>query len=72
MAAVSPHSPAARAGLLPGQQIVSLNGWKVEAVDRPDTLQSLLLAGGFFITVGWLRQVDTQEGDAAWLSLGTF
>ena len=38
----------------------------------PDTIQTVLMAGGFFITLGWLQSEEEFREEANWKILGTF
>ena len=68
---VVPHSPVWRAGLRSGHLLTTINSWEVEAIQVVEVVESVLMAGGFFITLGWL---ETMEDDLTknWRSLGQF
>ena len=68
---VSPHSPVARAGLRPGHVLTTINNWQLEAMQVVEAVQTLLLAGGFFITLGWLENC-CQDMENNWKPLGSF
>ena len=59
---VVPHSPVFRAGLRPGNLIISINNWEVEAMQVVQSVETVLLAGGFFITLGWMETI-TENSD---------
>ena len=69
---VSPHSAVARAGLRPGHVLTTINNWQLEAMQVVEAVQTVLLAGGFFITLGWLESSDQEETEDNWKPLGTF
>ena len=69
---MSPHSAVARAGLRAGHVLTTINNWQLEAMQVVEAVQTVLLAGGFFITLGWLEQSDLSDTDSNWRPLGTF
>ena len=69
---VSPHSAVARAGLRAGQVLTTINNWQLEAMQVVEAVQTVLLAGGFFITLGWLETSDLSQTENNWTPLGTF
>ena len=69
---VSPHSAVARAGLRPGHVLTTINNWQLEAMQVVESVQTVLLAGGFFITLGWLETSDLSQTENNWTPLGTF
>ena len=71
VARVSCPSPAHVSGLRSGHVITLVNDWKVEAMQVPEAVQTVLMAGGFFMTMGWLNQPLPQISDQ-WKSLGKF
>ena len=68
---VSPHSAVARAGLRPGHVLTTINNWELEALQVVEAVQTLLLAGGFFLTLGWLENCG-QDMEENWKPLGAF
>ena len=71
VARVTCPSPAHVSGLRPGQVITLVNDWKIEAMQVPEAVQTVLMAGGFFMKLGWLNQTLNQITDE-WKSLGKF
>ena len=74
------------AGLRPGNVITLVNDWNVEvrafviitqyilmtqAMQVPEAVQTVLMAGGFFMKLGWLNET-LSEFDGTWKSLGKF
>ena len=66
IAKVAMFSPAAKAGLLPGNTIVLINDWKVEAMEQAQAALSILLAAGFSVQLAWLATSAALED---WLPL---
>jgi len=71
VARVTCPSPAHVSGLRPGHVITLVNDWKIEAMQVPEAVQTVLMAGGFFMKLGWLNQTLLQITDE-WKSLGKF
>ena len=65
---VAMFSPAAKAGILPGNTIVLINDWKVEAMEQAQAALSILLAAGFSVQLAWLT---TSAGLEGWQPLDT-
>ena len=65
---VAKYSPADKVEMKEGNIITRVNDWKMEAMDHPKAALSILLAGGFFLSVGWLE--GTMEGEG-WVELGS-
>ena len=68
---VVPHSPVWRAGLRSGHLLTTINSWEVEAIQVVEVVESVLMAGGFFITLGWLERME-DDLTKNWRSLGQF
>ena len=68
---VTPGSPVFREGLRAGQVLTTINNWQLEALQVVEAVQTLLLAGGFFITLGWLENC-CQDMENNWKPLGSF
>lgn len=68
---VVPHSPVWRAGLRPGHLLTNINSWEVEAIQVVEVVESVLMAGGFFITLGWLETIE-DDVTKNWRALGQF
>ena len=68
---VTPGSPVFREGLRAGQVLTTINNWEIEAMQVVEAVETVLLAGGFFITLGWLESsYDSSYSD--WKLLGKF
>eukprot|EP00091_Calanus_sinicus_P010812 TRINITY_DN24857_c0_g1_i1.p1 TRINITY_DN24857_c0_g1~~TRINITY_DN24857_c0_g1_i1.p1 ORF type:complete len:121 (-),score=32.33 TRINITY_DN24857_c0_g1_i1:106-444(-) len=65
---VAKFSPADKVGLQEGNTITKVNDWKIEAMEHPQAALSIILAGGFMLSLGWLA--GSQEGEG-WLELGS-
>ena len=65
---VAKYSPADKVEIKEGNIITRVNDWKIEAMDHPQAALSILQAGGFFLSVGWLA--GTMEGEG-WVELGS-
>jgi len=65
-------SPCARAGFKAGNILTLVNDWKIEAMQVPESIQTILMAGGFFITLGWLDTEKHSEIGSEWQNLGKF
>ena len=59
---VSMHSPVDKVGMKEGNTITMVNDWKVEAMEHPQAALSILLAGGFLLSIGWINSTDNGEG----------
>lgn len=66
---VAMFSPAAKAGLLPGNTLVLINDWKVEAMEQVEAALSILLAAGFSVQLAWIA--STEPLDGSWQPLQT-
>ena len=62
MTKVAKFSPADKVGLQKGNTITRVNDWKIEAMEHPQAALSILLAGGFMISLGWLDGCQEGEG----------
>jgi len=66
---VAMFSPAAKAGIVPGNTLVLINDWKVEAMEQVEAALSILLAAGFSVQLAWIASSEPLEG--SWQSLQT-
>ena len=56
--------------MLPAASVVVTTGL-LQAMQVAESIHSVLGAGGFFLTLGWLHQtLDTEDG--TWAHLGAF
>jgi hypothetical protein len=65
---VAKFSPADKVGLQEGNTITKVDDWKIEAMEHPQAALSILLSGGFMLSLGWLD--GTMEGEG-WVELGS-
>ena len=54
-------SAGAKAGLVEGDILVQINGWKLEAMDNHQTAVSVFLAAGYNVTVGWIKCENSRQ-----------
>ena len=59
---VGMFSPAAKAGLQPGDSVCLVNDWKVEAMNNVPAALAVLLAAGFTLNLGWAKTDLSTEG----------
>jgi len=67
---VAMFSPAAKAGILPGNTLILINDWKVEAMEQADSALSILLAAGFSVQLAWITSKDPLD-PGSWQPLHT-
>ena len=66
---VAMHSPVDKVGMKEGNTITMVNDWKVEAMEHPQAALSILLAGGFLLSIGWVNNTERGEG---WQDMGSY
>lgn len=54
-------SAGARAGLVEGDILVQINGWKIEAMDNHQAAVGVFLAAGYHVAVGWIKSGDNSQ-----------
>ena len=54
-------SAGAKAGLVEGDILVQINGWKIEAMDQLQAALNVLLAAGYNVAVGWIKSEDNSH-----------
>ena len=59
---VGMFSPAAKAGIQPGDSVILVNDWKVEAMNNVPAALAVLLAAGFTVNLGWAKTDLSTEG----------
>eukprot|EP00092_Neocalanus_flemingeri_P044714 GFUD01049674.1.p1 GENE.GFUD01049674.1~~GFUD01049674.1.p1 ORF type:complete len:226 (+),score=63.80 GFUD01049674.1:105-782(+) len=59
---VAMFSAAAKVGIQPGDIVIQVNDWKIEAMDQNQAALSIFMAAGFSVNLGWLKSDENLEG----------
>ena len=54
-------SAGAKAGLVEGDILVQINGWKIEAMDTHQAALNVFLAAGYSVAVGWIKSENNTH-----------
>ena len=54
-------SAGAKAGLVEGDILVQINGWKIEAMDTHQAALNVFLAAGYNVAVGWIKSENNNH-----------
>ena len=54
-------SAGAKAGLVEGDILVQINGWKIEAMDNHQAALNVFLAAGYNVAVGWIKSENNTH-----------
>ena len=59
---VGMFSAAAKVGIQPGNIVIQINDWKIEAMDQYQAALNIFMAAGYSVNLGWIKSEENLEG----------